>query len=66
MGYKWVYKIKYNVDGSLERDKAHLVATGYTQREAVDYLDTFSPVATLAAIKLLLTIAAMKSYLCLS
>jgi histone deacetylase 1/2 len=57
IGCKWVFRVKENPDGSVNRYKARLVAKGFHQRQGFDFTETFSPVVKPATIRLILTIA---------
>ncbi|KAK1663544.1 hypothetical protein QYE76_051703 [Lolium multiflorum] len=58
IGTKWVFKNKQDEHGIVIRNKARLVAQGYSQVEGVDFGDTFAPVARLESIRILLAFAA--------
>ncbi|CAL9020515.1 unnamed protein product, partial [Prunus brigantina] len=54
---KWVFRIKRNSDGSIQRYKARLVANGFHQQEGLDYGETFSPVVNHSTIRLILALS---------
>jgi hypothetical protein len=53
---KWIYKIKHVADGSVEKFKARFVPRGFTQKEGIDYEETFSPVARYTSIRAIISL----------
>jgi hypothetical protein len=62
IGTKCVFKNKQGEDVEVVRNKAHLVAQGYSQVESLDFGDTFAHVAHLEAIRILLAFATSKGF----
>nr|GEW39217.1 hypothetical protein [Tanacetum cinerariifolium] len=62
VGHKWLFKKKTNMDGAVYTYKARLVVKGFTQTPWVDYEETFSLVADIRAIRILIAIAAFYDY----
>ena len=55
---KWIYKIKHAVDGNIEKYKERFVACGFSQKEGVDYEETFSPVVQYTSIRDIMVVVA--------
>ncbi|GKA07771.1 putative ribonuclease H-like domain-containing protein [Tanacetum coccineum] len=62
IGTKWVFRNKKNERGIMIKNKARLVAQGYTQEEGIDYDEVFAPVARIEAIRLFLAYASFKDF----
>ncbi|GJR34877.1 putative ribonuclease H-like domain-containing protein [Tanacetum coccineum] len=63
IGTKWIYKNKKDERGIMVRNKARLVAHGYTQEEGINYDEVFAPVARIEAIRLFLAYASFKDFI---
>ena len=62
IGLKWIFKLKRNSDGSINKYKARLVAKGYVQRHGIDFDEVFAPVARIETIRLLINLAAAHNW----
>ncbi|KAL0533870.1 hypothetical protein IC582_028141 [Cucumis melo] len=60
---KWIFKRKTKPNGSIERYKARLVVVGYTQKQGIDYFDTYSLITKITTIRDLIVLAAIHSFL---
>ncbi|XP_021734740.1 uncharacterized protein LOC110701391 [Chenopodium quinoa] len=63
LGSQWVYKIKYNSDGSIERLKSRLVVFGNHQKEGIDYTETFAPVAKMVIVRAFLAMSTIPFFM---
>jgi hypothetical protein len=61
IGVKWVYRTKLNSDGYVNKYKARLVVKGYARMFGVDFSETFTPVARMDTIRMLLALVAQKA-----
>ena len=59
---KWIFKVKRNADGSINKFKARLMAKGYVQRHGIDYDEVFAPVARMETIRLVIALAALNGW----
>ena len=57
VGSRWIYQVKHEADGSVEKYKARFVAKGFSQNEGIDYEETFASVARYSSIRIIISLA---------
>ena len=60
IGFRWVHKVKYNADGSINQYKARSVGKGYVQQHGIDYDEMFMLVTTMKIVRVLLAVVVAK------
>ena len=63
IGTRWFFRYKMDENGIIVRNKERLVAQGYNQEKWIDYEETFTPIARLEAIRMLLAFACIKDFI---
>ena len=59
---KWIYKIKHAANGSIEKYKARFVARGFSDKEGIDYEETFAPITWYTSIRAIMALASMMKW----
>lgn len=62
IGLKWIFKIKHDSNGEIQKHKARLVVKGYSQRAGIDFKETFAPVARFETVRIFLALAAQRHW----
>ena len=62
IGCRWIYNIKYLSSGEIERYKARLVTKGFSQKEGIDFSETFSPVAKMVTVRSVVALASSRGW----
>lgn len=60
--HKWIFRIKYNANGAIQRYKARLVEKGFQQSPGIDYFDTFNPVVKSSINRVIFSLAVHGTY----
>lgn len=62
IGLMWIFKVKRNSDGTINKHKSRLVAKGYIQRHGIDYEEVFAPVARIETVRFIIALAASNNW----
>lgn len=62
VGCKWIFRVKYKPDGTVERYKARLVTKGYSQREGLDFHETFSHIVKMVIVRSVIALVVIRNW----